>query len=229
MGLHLAARAVDTWLVEHFGEHQVAVDTSTSASTRRDNLVIDLNHGTVAAGAWRASFEPGPSDADEVLTRYLALVYEMRALEPGTTISLRTLDVSVLATALAMPPMAVEDRLVVLMEPGNRRLATLRARLGKRVFLPAAGIVVAATAVGVLVMMPGSDAAPGNDLGKAVAGVASESTTEVAPGPVQSEIGEAITIERPAVAPAVMVADDAVEVAPGPVPSEIGEGLTIER
>ena len=186
----------------------------------RSTLVIDLHEGTVAAGPWSTTFRPDADGTDDVLARYLALVYEMRNLAPGATIPLRTLDVSVLSTALALPADEIEGRLVVLMEPGNRRLAGMRSLLRARVLVPAAGIVVAATAVGVLVMVSGSEAAPGTEVGRSVASVVGDNSVEVAPpGADVPEIGDGLTIER-----------QGVEVAPpGADEPEIGDGLTIER
>src|SRR5690554_3533914 len=116
----------------------------------RSTLVIDLEEGTVAAGNWTTSFAPETDGTDDILARYLALLYEMRLLEPGTPIPLRSLDVSVLSEALAMPARAVEQRLEILMVPGNRTLDRARRLLDRRILVPAAGLVVAATAVGVL-------------------------------------------------------------------------------
>ena len=131
----------------------------------------------------------------------------------GTTIPLRSLDVSVLAQALAMPPVDVEDRLVILMKPGNRQLEALRRLVKNRVVLTAS-VVVAATALGLLVFSPGGEASPqttpDTDPGRGV---------EVAPTPVVPEIGEGLTIER------TDTIDQGGEIAPpGADIAEIGEG-----
>jgi hypothetical protein len=182
----------------------------------RSTLVIDLDEGTVAAGNWSASFAPGSDDPDDVLARYLALLYEMRGLEVGTPIPLRTLDVSVLSQALALPAPAVEERLEVLMVPGNRRLERARRLLDRRILVPAAGLVVAATAVGVLVFTPSvAEPATGGELGRAVGAVAVSPVVAPQPG---------TDIAPGAVDPSVQVAPPGVDTEP-----EIGEGLTIER
>jgi hypothetical protein len=218
----------------------------------RSTLVIDLDEGTVAAGNWTISFAPGADGPDDILARYLALLYEMRGLEPGTAIPLRSLDVSVLSEALAMPARAVEERLEILMVPGNRRLEQARRLLRRRVLVPAAGLVIAATAAGVLLFSPSADhPTVGSQVGRAVGTeaqsalaapiVAADPDVEFAPPGVDTtpEIGEGLTIER---TDTTLATDTAPSVAPsastGPpdqVPApidvgepEIGEGLTIE-
>lgn len=197
----------------------------------RSTLVIDLDEGTVAAGNWTTSFAPETDGPDDILARYLALLYEMRGLEPGTPIPLRTLDVSVLSEALAMPARAVEQRLEILMVPGNRTLDRARRLLDRRILVPAAGLVVAATAVGVLLFSPSAaEPSVGAEIGRAVGtetqsvvgGPDTDTGVEVAPPGVVTdpEIGDGLTVER-----------DDVEFAPPGVDTEpeIGEGLTIER
>jgi hypothetical protein len=182
----------------------------------RSTLVIDLQEGTVAAGSWSTSFPPDADDPDEVLSRYLALLYEMRGLEPGTAIPLRNLDISVLSSALALPAPIVHERLVVMMEPGDLRVQRSRRLLRRRVLVPAAGLVVAATTVGVLIFSPAAEPTPGTEVGRVVGSVAG--TPQVAPpGADEPELGDGLTIEAPQVAP------------PGADEPELGDGLTIER
>lgn len=196
MALHNPGPHADTGPVESFDPNPsprsapALAATDTKVRAPRDTLIIDLDAGTVAAGPWSTTFSANRPEPDEVLARYLALVYEMRQLEPGTTIPLRSLDVSVLSQALSMPPVDIENRLVVLMKPGNRQLAALRKLLKNRVALTAA-VAVAATAVGLLVLIPGGDAAP-----QTPAGSETDNGVEVAPEPVEPEIGEGLTIER---------------------------------
>lgn len=168
---------------------ETAADPASSSTTltRRETLVIDLAAGTVSAGPWSTELGAGSDDPDEIFTRYLALVYEMRQIEPGTPIPLRSLDIAVLAQALTMRPADIEQRLVVLMTPGNRRLEAMRTMLKSRVGI-AAAVVVAATAVGLLIVVPGGEASPGD--------TTDTSDVQVAPSLVEPEIGEGLTIER---------------------------------
>ncbi|MFP4512699.1 MAG: hypothetical protein ACLFRV_07110 [Acidimicrobiales bacterium] len=170
----------------------------------RSTLVIDVHEGTVAAGPWSTSFSPEADTADDVLSRYLALVYEMRGLPPGTPVPLRSLDVSVLSSALAISSVDVEHRLHVLMETDDGAIERLRTLLRAKVLVPAIGLVVGVTGLGVLVLVPGSGAAPGTELGRAVAATATDSAVV---------IGEGLTIEAP-------------EATPAPTPAPAPEGDT---
>ncbi len=117
----------------------------------RSQLIIDLDHGRIAVD--QADITVGPSaNADAVLTRYLALVYRLRDLPLGTPLHLRDLDLDVLSTALSLEPATVESRLEQLMLQRDVVLTDQR-RLRRRLLVPLAGVVVAATAVGVLVLV----------------------------------------------------------------------------
>lgn len=227
LGLHLGRLTADTGIVNNSSGASGRAELVERGSASRETLKIDLMEGTVAAGPWTTTFSPEPADSDEILARYLALVYEMRGIEAGTPIPLRTLDVSVLAGALTMSPRDVEGRLVILMEPGNRRIDALRSLLRRRVLLPVAGVVVAATAVGLLVVVPRSEATPGSDLGRAVGGAVADATQQVAPAPVEPEIGESLVVERGP--DGTDTSEPGVELAPEPVEPEIGQTLVVER
>lgn len=172
---------------------------ATGVMAPRDTLVIDLDNRTVAAGPWSASLEAEQPGPDDILARYLALVYVMRGIDPGTEIPLRTLDVSVLARATELPSVEVEDRLVLLMQPGNRRLDAVRRVVKNKAAITAA-VAVAATAIGLLILVPGGDASPQPPGGPEAPGPAPVSTAndgvEFAPHPIEPEIGEGLTIER---------------------------------
>lgn len=201
-------------------------------ASSRSTLVVDLDEGTVAAGPWATSFQPDADTTDDVLARYLALVYEMRGIEPGTPVPLRTLDISVLSDALELPTFDVEARLHILMDADDGRVEQLRALLRRRVLVPAIGLVVGVTGLGVLLLVPGArtDPAPGAELGRAASVMASDTMVV---------IGSGLTIEAPSPpavtepeAPAV-TSSDATEPEPAPAPGTdtetgIGEGLTIE-
>jgi hypothetical protein len=168
----------------------VAVDELRPA---RSQLVIDLDSGTVAAGERAARFEPPADEPDEltpeVLTQYLSLVYAMRDIEPGTPIPLRDLDIEVLCQALDQGALDIERELRALMAdaaPLARRTRSLRRRL----VVPAAGVLVAATAIGTLVFVQRQDATP-PDPTPAVTPSATTDVFEpvpVAPGEVSVEV-----------------------------------------
>jgi transcriptional regulator with XRE-family HTH domain len=117
----------------------------------RSRLVIDLSQGTVAAAGEHRAF--ATDDADEVLTRYLSLVYALRGLPPGTPVPLRDLDLAVLGQALRMGAGEVEARLVGLMQDPEQKVGTTTRDLRHRLIVPAAGLLVAVTAVGALVLV----------------------------------------------------------------------------
>ena len=142
----------------------------------RGELIIDLEGGTLAAGVHqRRLTEDAATDSDEVLVQYLSLVYAMREIEPGRPVPLRDLDLSVLSEALLESPGSLERRLKVLMANPDDQVGQRTRRLSRRLIVPAAGILVGATAVGVVVMI--------------------QSGGETPP-PATVEIGEAVVQER---------------------------------
>jgi len=123
----------------------------------RAMLVIDLDEQVVVAGGEARSLAGRAPTADEVLASYLSLVYTLRHAEPGSELVLREDDLDVLARVLHLAKPAVTSRLHALMsEPAgevHRRSRLLRGR----VLVPLAGVVVAATAVGALLMVQADD------------------------------------------------------------------------
>ena len=115
--------------------------------------MIDLDERVLAAGGEERSLAGKAPTADAVLASYLSLVYTLRHAEPGTPIVLRESDVDVLARVLDLGRPTVASRLHQLMiEPAGevrRRSRLLRGR----VLVPLAGVVVAATAVGALLLV----------------------------------------------------------------------------
>ncbi len=198
----------------------------------RTRLVIDLDEGLLHIDDTTAALGPRPGgrgsvprltgtsdrppgapavEPDDVLARYLALVWRLRGVEPGTVIALRDLDVQVLADALELGPEAVERRLRHLLTADRSRRTSRLLR--RRLLVPAVGVVVAATAVGVLVLVaddaPTPDPAPSVSIGDA--------TVVEAPGPSVS-IGDATVLEAPA--PSVSIGDASVVEAPGEAPGD---------
>ncbi len=120
----------------------------------RSQLVIDLDEGSLSV-ADRALVLPIGTDLttefDDVLGRYLSLLYLLRGLEPGEHVSLRDDDLAVLAVALGRPVGEVRARLKALMLAG--RAEPWFQRLRHRLAVPAAGVLVGLTAVGGLVIV----------------------------------------------------------------------------
>ena len=186
----------------------------------RSELVIDLNEGTISAGkdGAKISVVADAEEREQVLARYLTLVYSMRRTPPGTSIPLRVGDLVVLADTLGVSVEEVSSELRSMMTPeaAAARLVERRHRgLRGRVLVPAIGVVVAVTAVGTLILVPQGTTATadaGTRTGGAVAGAGA-----VAPAP---NIGDAVVVERnpdgtegqvvPAGAPAPNIGDAVV-------------------
>jgi len=128
----------------------------------RSELIIDLSEGTISAGHGRArvTVVPDAEDREEILSRYLSLVYSMRRTPPGTAIPLRNDDMAVLSDALGVPSVQVADELRSMMVPAAADVENRFRRLRGRVLVPAVGVLVAMTAVGALVLVPQAGTAP---------------------------------------------------------------------
>lgn len=126
----------------------------------RSRLIIDFEEGLIRAAEHEKELESRAPTPDEVLTSYLSLVYSMRHRQPGERIPLRVNDMKVLSRALEMSIPAVEDKLTVLMADPDEVVSHRIGLLRKRFLVPAAGVVVAATAVGTLLLVNGRSTTP---------------------------------------------------------------------
>ena len=94
----------------------------------RDELRIDSSLASLAIGDsirhLRASAEP-----DGLLREYLAMIYELRNLPPGSRIPLREEDLATLADALGGDPETIEIRLMELIGASHEEAARLRAMI----------------------------------------------------------------------------------------------------
>ena len=156
----------------------------------RGELVIDLDGGSLAAGVHQRRLAEGSTTGpEEVLVQYLSLVYTMRGIEVGSSIPLRDLDLDVLAEALSDDADNLRNRLQILMANPEDCIGQRSRRLTRRVVVPAAGILVGATAIGALIMIQsgGDSVPPGTvDIGDAIVverGGPAEVRTSMAPGP----------------------------------------------
>lgn len=182
----------------------------------RSRLVIDLEEGTVSAGEQVRAF--ATDEPDQVLTRYLSLVYALRGLPPGTPVPLRDLDLAVLGQALRMGAGEVEARLVGLMQDPEQQVGATTRDLRRRLVVPAAGLLVAVTAVGALVLVTRDGERAGADGG--------------AP-PVAEQTEPGVDLPPSSIAPAIVLESDAPdepvertgEDTGLPAPAEDGTGL----
>jgi transcriptional regulator with XRE-family HTH domain len=95
---------------------------------QRDELRIDSDLSSLAIGdSIRHLREPAEPDA--LLREYLAMIYELRNLPPGSAIPLRESDLSTLADALGGSPEAIESRLVELIGVNRDEAVRLRAMI----------------------------------------------------------------------------------------------------
>ena len=90
------------------------IDT-TDLIPDRSQLIIDLDEGVLGVGERQVRLGVETPERDDVLAQYLAMVYAMRDLRPGTKVPLRTPDMDVLATALSTPAEQLEDELRRMM------------------------------------------------------------------------------------------------------------------
>ena len=124
----------------------------------RSRLIIDLDEGRISVAESDISIGK-MSGPDAVLSRYLALVYRMRQLPIGSPIGLRDIDLGVLSTALELDTTDIEARLERLIASEDE-IELDQLRLRHRLLLPVAGVVIAATAAGVLVLVAENETAP---------------------------------------------------------------------
>lgn len=157
----------------------------------RSRLVLDISEGTLAMGGEVVRFEQSQAQRRDVLGRYLAMVYTMRDIRPGTPVPLRLPDLDVLESVFGAPRRELEDELREMMTDPTGSVGQRARRLRGRVLVPVIGVVVAATTVGTLLLVSNdSSAADGpTDSGDAVEveigdAVVQERLPDGSPGPV---------------------------------------------
>lgn len=122
---------------------------------QRSQLLLDIDRHQLVVGDTAVGFES--LRADEVLSRYVSLIYRLRGLAPGSELVLRDRDLDVLAPSLGLTEADLRREIRGLIEaPDSVQLAKAVAR--SRIFA-AAGMLVGLTALGALVIvgLPDSD------------------------------------------------------------------------
>jgi hypothetical protein len=156
-----------------------AVDPDALLPARGD-LLVDLDRLELAAAGRTQALAGVNPTPDEVLGTYLALVYALRALEPGAPLSLRQADVDVLARALALASPDVEQRLERLIAHPEPIVDHQRSRLLRaRVLVPAAGVLVAVCVGGALVVRSAGTSSPSSPSTPATSTVTAGPSTDV--------------------------------------------------
>ncbi len=126
---------------------------------RKSKLVVDLPSGKLAIGdelvelSSAESGETYDTQVDYILERYLALLYILRKVDPGTKVPLREPDLAVLSGSLTAEIELIERRLTELMLSPSVDSRT--KSLLKRYLVPSAGLLVAAMSLGSLVIVSG--------------------------------------------------------------------------
>ena len=163
---------------------------------QRSELIVDMDSGAVFAGQ-KTRLLPADAGFDDILGRYLSLLYLMRGLEPGRKLALRGDDLEVLSDALERNIAEIEGRLFDLMLPGE--VGPWYRRVRHRLAIPAAGIMVGLTTVGslVFVQFPKGDRA---DVG------AGADSAAAGGGAAEIAMATTVTIGNAELAPAVAVA-----------------------
>jgi len=124
----------------------------------RSHLVIDLDEGRIAVDRVDLDIDVA-SGPDAVLARYLSLVYRLRDLPVGSPLQLRDVDLDVLSVALRLATGDVDSRLRRLMDDGSD-VTRDQQRIRRQLLMPLVGVVVAATALGTVLLVTDDDPAP---------------------------------------------------------------------
>ncbi|NLA34258.1 MAG: helix-turn-helix transcriptional regulator [Actinobacteria bacterium] len=181
---------------------------STALVPPRSRLIVDLDEGFLQVDEHRTSIQRSAPSKDEVLARYLTMVYSMRRVDPGRTVTLRVEDLDVLGRALRVGTRTLEADLEALMSHPTAVVRWHERILQRRVLIPAAGVLVAALGVGALVLMQGPDPVGAqtmteqNDdrssslLAPSLAATNGPASSIVSSAPVPVDIGTAIVQER---------------------------------
>lgn len=115
----------------------------------RSALLLDLDRGLVGVGETALTL---PSHTtNDVLKRYVSLLYLLRGETPGKQLTLREKDLQVLEHSLGRDQQQLADELFALMGEGATEERT--SLLSRRTVVIGAGLLVGATAVGSLVIV----------------------------------------------------------------------------
>ncbi|MFN8037397.1 MAG: helix-turn-helix domain-containing protein [Acidimicrobiia bacterium] len=135
--------------------------TVEALAPARRGVVIDLDQREMRVGHRVEALATTDPTPDDILAKYLSVLYELRGARPTDPIPLRDDDLSSLADVLGNKPSAVEARLVELMGvTGEEAMRLRRIILRRRVLTPAAGIVLGAGMLGGFTRPTGPPAVP---------------------------------------------------------------------
>jgi len=167
---------------------------------QRAELVIDVDEGTIAAAEHQVDLG-GATHGEQVLTRYVALVYALRGLPVGSTITFRDIDLAVLGRALDADTGGVEERLHAMVSEHRPELWNTASVFRRAAVVPVAGLLVGLTAIGGLVLVQRSAGAPAVHDPPPADQVGLTLGVDGAPAHpslgANTEIADAVVIERP--------------------------------
>ena len=106
---------------------------------RREPLHVSPDLSTISTGDTIRHLR-GPAEPEGVLREYLAMIYELRNLPPGSPVPLRQPDLTALADALGGTPDTIEHRLVELIGASPEEAARLRSMILPPLSLPSAPV-----------------------------------------------------------------------------------------
>lgn len=151
--------SLDDRIVEHLvGLYQVEAGPVVP---QRSELILDLDRHELGVGDQKVSVDS--LHADDVLERYVSLIYLLRGAQQGTDLMLRDRDLEVLATALGYSQADVRREVSSLIAAPDSVQRAKKVRTGT--IVAAAGILVGLTVVGTLVLVRGSNNQPNQVLG----------------------------------------------------------------
>ena len=161
----------------------------------RSELVVDLAEGFLRVSDANASVKLHRLAApDEVLARYLAMVYRMRDIDPGTSVSIRDRDLGVLESVLEISLDDIVGGLDTLMDDVDGRVAWRTRLLRRRFLIPAAGLLVAVCGATALVLAQSNDVL--SPVGAHAGPVATQTQPAVTALPPAVRLGPATVQER---------------------------------
>ena len=127
------------------------------AIPQRKELVVDFNLRTIESADHSMELKDG--DTNEILSRYLSLVYIMREETPGKTLVFRDNDISTLSSVLGITPVSVETFLNEIIKNNYQEVSRWSKIFKNKLAVPGAGLLVAVTSVGSLVLVSAPSAA----------------------------------------------------------------------
>jgi len=169
---------------------------TTNLIPPRSHLMLDLDERVLEVGHQRAQLQGEVVERQEVLSRYLSMVYAMRDVTPGRSVPLRLPDLDVLSGVLGAPRHQLEDELITMMVADSESLGRRTRALKGRLLIPVIGVVVAVTAVGALLLVTNDSDAVTNPGGTTQATVISDTTVAGDTSAVTTDIGDAVVQER---------------------------------